>query len=314
GGGGTSSGGGIVIPGTSLSNNGIVEVILNPNQYEKFGLTPASVTTSGAKTTATTFVATVTINGVPTTSFTGYDPVLMKVPYATSTTNKDNLVVRAQNGSIVPRTLYKDGYLYVNTNDISGVFTIVENGVSFGDISSATHDWAMTGVNALAARNIINGVGNGFYEPNRSVTRAEFIKMVVSMFNVYDPSAGANFTDVVYGEWYNTYVGTAQALGITKGYEDGSFRPNDTISREEMSTMLYRAAEILSVAIETTNNAGEFADDWNIQDYAKLPVYKMRNAGILNGVGDNMFDPKNDCTRAQAAVAIYNMFVISMAR
>lgn len=320
-GGGSSSGGsgsgsngsGVVIPGTNLSGNlAGGEVILNPNQYQKYGVTAANVVVSLTKPTANTFSVGITINGQPVTNFTGYDAVMIKVPYASSSANPNSLVVYNQNGSIVPRSLFKDGYMYVRTNNISGVFTIAENVVTFNDISNATHDWAMTGVNALASRNIINGVGNGSFEPNRSVTRAEFVKMVVSMFDVNDTSASANFTDVSAGDWYNAVVGTAQKLGITNGYEDGSFRPNDTISREEMSTMLYRAAEVLSVVIESANNAGTFEDDWNIQNYAKIPVYKMRNAGILNGVGNNTFDAKSDCTRAQSAVAIYNMFIVSM--
>lgn len=310
--GGTRGGSSVVIPGTQLSNNGVGEAVLNPNQYQKYGATAANITTSVTKQTANTFTVSVSINGTPVTMFTGYDAVMIKVPYSTSTSNPNNLVVYNQNGTIVPRCLYKDGYMYVRTNNIAGIFTIAENPVSFNDISNATHDWAMTGVNALAARTIINGVGNGNFEPNRAVTRAEFVKMIVSMFDVHNTAASSVFTDVSASDWYNTYVGTAQQLGITNGYEDGSFRPNDTISREEMSTMLYRAAEVLSVIIESANNAQNFEDDWNIQDYAKIPVYKMRSAGILNGVGNNMYDPKNDCTRAQSAVAIYNMFIVSM--
>ncbi len=312
---GTTSGGpGIIMP--NLSSTGSIEVILNPNVYEKYGITSAStIVTGGTKPTANTFVASITIDGVPRTSFAGYyDPVLIKVPYSPSgATSTDNIVVYHSSGNVVPRTLYKDGYIYVNTTDISGTFTIAESTAAFNDISAASHSWAITSVGALAARGVINGVGGGNYDPDRSVTRAEFIKMVVSIFNMYDTTKAANFTDVAAGEWYNTYVGTAQSMGITNGYEDGSFRPNNTITREEMSTMLYRAAEVLSVKIEAAN-VENFADDWNIQDYAKVPVYKMRGAGILQGVGENNFDPKNNCTRAQAAVAIYNMFRVSMAR
>jgi len=314
-GGGTNSGNGIVVPGTSLSNNGVIEVILNPNQYEKYGITSANVSTSGSKLSANTFTAAVSINGVATSLFTGYDPVLIKVPYSTTSSNLNNLVVYDAAGAVVPRSIYKDGYMYVNTNSIAGTFTIAEAAqAAFEDISNATHNWAMTAVNSLNARGIIRGVGNNIFEPNRSVTRAEFTKMIISMFNVYDPKASAKFTDVNGADWFNSYVGTAQALGVTNGYEDGSFRPNDTISREEMSTMLYRAAEVLSVKIEAQTAASDFADDWNIQGYAKIPVYKMRAAGILNGVGNNEFDPKSDCSRAQAAVAINNMFGVSMAR
>ncbi|MCX7714177.1 MAG: S-layer homology domain-containing protein [Clostridia bacterium] len=208
--------------------------------------------------------------------------------------------------------MYKDGYVIVNTDNISGTFTIKEVKKSFSDVKA---DWAVDAVSALAARNVINGVGDDTYEPDRTVTRAEFVKMIVTMFNVGDASATASFADVSSSDWYAPYVAAAQKLGITTGYaEDNTFRPNNTISREEMSAMLYRAADVLSVSMTSTTASSMYIDDSSIQSYAKAAVYKMQEAGILKGVGDNMFDAKGNCTRAQAAVAIYNMFKASMTK
>ena len=81
-----------------------------------------------------------------------------------------------------------------------------------------------------------------------------------------------------------------------------------------MSAMLYRAADVLSVDIKASVSKTEFSDDASIQEYAKVPVYKMQQAEVLKGVGNGLFDPQGTCTRAQAAVAIYNMFVLSMSK
>lgn len=288
-----------------------VSVQLNPSQHTKYG-----VSTNVAYTASTpsngTFNIGVTVDGVNTTEFNGFDPVYVQIPYTTNVTDTTTLIVRDGNGNIVPRSLYKDGKMYMNVSSIVNPYTIASNPVSFGDVY---HDWAVQSINALAAREIINGVGEGLYDPDRAVTRAEFTKMIVTMFDVYDSSAVSTFADIDANQWFAPYVATAQKLAITNGYaEDNTFRPNQIISREEMSAMLYRAADVLSVSITAKQNKTEFADDASIQEYAKTPVYKMQQAEVLKGVGNNIFDPQGTCTRAQAAVAIYNMFVLSMSK
>lgn len=318
-GGGGSSGGSSVnlggstwIPGITGANTASgIDVRLNPSQQTQYGVSK-NVAYSASFLSPTSFTVGVTVDGVPTTNFAGYDPIYIKVPYNSTIADTTTLVVKDSNGNIIPRSLYTNGKTLVNIRNLASSYSIVNNPVSFGDVH---HPWATTSINALAAREIINGVGDGLYDPDRAVTRAEFTKMIVTMFDVYDSSATATFADIDNSQWYAPYVATAQKLAITNGYaEDNTFRPNQIISREEMSAMLYRAAEVLSVDIKATLSKTEFSDDASIQEYAKVPVYKMQQAEVLKGVGNNLFDPQGTCTRAQAAVAIYNMFVLSMTK
>lgn len=309
---GTSVGGTTWYPGISGSNlpSGMF-VQLNPSQETEYGITK-NVGYSGSMLTPTTFTVGVSVDGVARSSFQGYDPVYVRVPFKSTIADTSTIIVKDANGRIVPRSLYDsvNGKMLVNLRNISSSYSIENNPVSFGDVS---HDWAVKSINALAAREIINGVGDGLYDPDRAVTRAEFTKMIVTMFDVFDPSASTTFADIAGSEWYAPYVATAQKLAITNGYpEDNTFRPNQIISREEMSAMLFRAADVLSVEVKAKLAKVDFADDANIQEYAKVPVYKMQQAQVLQGVGNNLFDPQGTCTRAQAAVAIYNMFVLSM--
>jgi hypothetical protein len=314
--GGSSSGSGSTysnstwIPGITSANTASgINVQLNPSQETESGIT-RTVAYSAAYTSTSSFTVGVTLDGVATTNFTGYDPVYVTVPYTANLTDTTTLVVKDAFGNIIPRSLYSGSNMLVNLKDLSSTYTIVNNPVSFDDV---THPWAVTSINALAARGIVSGVGDNLYDPDRAVTRAEFTKMIVSMFDVYDSSAVAQFADIDNTEWYAPYVGTAQKLAITNGYaEDNTFRPNQIISREEMSAMLFRAAEVLSVDVTASISKTEFSDDASIQEYAKVPVYQMQQAEVLQGVGNNTFDPQGTCTRAQAAVAIYNMFVLSM--
>lgn len=311
-GGSTNMGGTTWIPGITGANTPSgIDVRLNPSQETQSGV-KKNVAYTAAFITPDTFTVGVTVDGVKVTNFDGYDPVYVKVPYKTNLADTSTLVVKDANGNIIPRSYYADGYMYVNLKDLSSTYTIFNNPKSFADVH---HDWAVKQINALAAREIINGVGDNLFDPDRSVTRAEFTKMIITMFGVFDSLAVSTFADIDNSQWYAPYVATAQKLAVTNGYaEDNTFRPNQVISREEMSAMLYRAAEVLSVDIKAKVSKTDFSDDASIQDYAKVPVYKMQQAEVLKGVGNNLFDPQGTCTRAQAAVAIYNMFVLSMTK
>lgn len=271
--------------------------------------TVAGALTSGQMTAANMFAVNVMTNGTSVTSFTGFDPVKVSVPYVTHTSqNPADLVVVDSYGNVVPRTAYINGAIKMGTKNVNSPYTVVSMTASFNDVYA---EWAKAPISALAVRNIINGVGDNNFDPDRAITRAEFVKMIVTMFDVYDSTSVTSFTDVQANAWYAPYIGTAAKYGITNGRGDGTFDPNAQISRQEMSAMLYRAAETLGVAMASANGT-TFADDASIAAYAKAPVYSMQAEGILKGVGDNNFDPLSPCTRAQGAVAIFNMLATSL--
>lgn len=309
-GGSSGGGGGIIIPNTgNLGTTGTITAVLNPNQYGSYGTDAANVKVTGTKLSDNTFSVKAAINGTEYVSFDGYDPIMVKIPYNATIADTYKLVVLDSNNNVVPRSFYKNGYMYMATSNVGGIFTIAAIDKSFNDV---TQDWAVEAIKALAARNVINGVGDDNFDPENVVTRAQFVKMITAMFDVLDYSAVGTFTDVANDAWYAPYVATAQKLGITLGYEDGTFRPDASITREEMCAMLYRAADVLSVQLTATTGESTFNDDAAISDYAKSAIYAMQRADIIHGVGDNRFDPQGISTRAQAAVAIYNMFKVSM--
>lgn len=308
--GGSSGGGGIIIPNTgNLGTTGTITAVLNPNQYGSYGTDAANVKVTGTKLSDNTFSVKAAINGTEYVSFDGYDPIMVKIPYNATIADTYKLVALDSNNNVVPRSFYKNGYMYMATSNVGGIFTIAAIDKSFNDV---TQDWAVEAIKSLASRNVINGVGDDNFDPENVVTRAQFVKMITAMFDVMDYSAVGTFTDVANDAWYAPYVATAQKLGITLGYEDGTFRPDASITREEMCAMLYRAADVLSVQVTATTSETTFNDDAAISDYAKSAIYTMQRADIIHGVGDNRFDPQGISTRAQAAVAIYNMFKVSM--
>jgi hypothetical protein len=271
--------------------------------------TPNGTTGSGIMTAPNGFMVNVTSNGAAVTNLQGFDPVKVRVPYlAQASQNTMDLVVMDAYGNVVPRAVYANGNMVMGTKTVSPSYTIQSSKVSFNDVSA---DWAVSQISALAVRGIINGVGDNNYDPDRVVTRAEFAKMLVTMFDIYDASAYASFADVEPGAWYASYIGTASKYGIVNGRGDGTFDPNARITRQEMSAMLYRAATAMGVSLSAPNGSS-FNDDAAIHDWAKESVYSMQASSVLKGVGDNTFDPQGDCSRAQGAVAIYNMLVASL--
>lgn len=174
----------------------------------------------------------------------------------------------------------------------------------FDDIDGVT--WAKEAIVYLAEKKIINGVGDGKFAPDDNVTRAEMAKMISGAF-LTKAEAGENpFNDVAEDDWSCEYIKKAYSAGIITGYEDGSFRPNDVITRQDAAVMLYRAAKYFNIDFYA-EVANYFMDEAEFADYAVEAINSMYNMGFINGVGDGKFAPNDMTTRAQTAKMIYGM-------
>ena len=182
---------------------------------------------------------------------------------------------------------------------IDNTENITENTGVFKDLGSV--EWAREYIEGLAKSGIINGKADSVFAPNDTVTREEFVKMAVKMFDIADNTAECEFTDVDKYEWYYKYVAAATKNNLIKGIGDGRFGVGQAITRQDIATILWNGCKDI---IET--EAGEaFIDDYKISDYARIPISMLKGAGIINGVGDNEFNPNKNATRAEAAKMIY---------
>ena len=177
----------------------------------------------------------------------------------------------------------------------------VINTTGFSDVLN--DHWCASQIATLYNKGIINGAGDGKFLPDNTVTRAEFSKMLVNaLFADYAETKNAEFTDVSADAWYYEYVNKAVDLGIVMG-SDGAFMPNETISRQDMAIMVYRAFEKLGVTLPSEGKT--FADDSSVAEYAKSAVAALAGNGILNGMEDGNFMPTGKLNRAQAAKVLY---------
>ncbi|WKV08348.1 alpha amylase N-terminal ig-like domain-containing protein [Thermoanaerobacterium sp. CMT5567-10] len=182
-------------------------------------------------------------------------------------------------------------------------YAALEYDKTFDDIKNS---WAKDDIEVLASRHIIDGMTESKYVPNKTVTRAEFASMILKLLNMKEEPYSGEFSDVKSGDWYANAIEAAYKARIIEG--DGkNMRPNDSITREEMTAIAMRAYEILTSYKEENIGNTAFNDDKDISDWAKNVVANAVKVGIVNGEPNNLFAPKGNATRAEAAAIIYGL-------
>lgn len=177
----------------------------------------------------------------------------------------------------------------------------------FTDIDEST-EWARESIEKLAKKGIVNGRDENSFAPKELVKRAEFLKMVISVFDLKaDNAQEISFDDVTSDKWYYEIIKTANALNIAGGYGNGYFGAEDNITRQDASVIMARAAQAAGFEFTDKEDMIDFADSKDISDYAAEATEKLVKAGILHGNDDGSFKPKDNCTRAQAAVMLANI-------
>ena len=194
-------------------------------------------------------------------------------------------------GAIVPQT--------------TTTIQVEENKEYFNDLNG--YEWAKEAVNKLAAGKIISGNGSGEFEPERNVTRAEFLKMLLGAMDLVNDDAVCNFDDVDKSLWCYKYIASAYELGITGGKSNTLFGTDDYITREEAAAFMHRTANRAYIPL-SGDVKEKFSDYESISDWAKRSVEIMQQSGIINGTENNMFMPHDCTTRAQAAKMICGLF------
>lgn len=188
------------------------------------------------------------------------------------------------------------------------IYAVVENNKSFEDVTS---HWAKEDIELLTSKLVVKGVDSKRFNPNGKVTRAEFAAMLVRALGLSTDQAQAVFKDVDENSWYGGIVQKAVQAKIINGYEDGTFRPHENITRQEMAVMIIRAFEFTGTTVDVHENEenllSEFTDGDGIQPWAKEAIAKAVRASIVSGRSESEFVPNGTATRAEAAKMIKNL-------
>ncbi|CAM3245617.1 S-layer-like y domain-containing protein [Paenibacillus lupini] len=211
--------------------------------------------------------------------------------------------------SSVPAVIsVRDGKTVITIKSMgNSIYTAAEITRTFSD--TAIH-WAKADIALLAGKGILNGTSAGKFEPERAVTRAEFAAMLVRALGIREMGEPRTFKDITSGSWYADAVKLASGAGIINGYGDGSFRPNNQVTREEMAIMSVKALE-LATGNKLVAAALSYKDSGSISNWASDAVGKATGAGILKGKPDGSFAPSGSVTRAEAATLLKRLLVSS---
>lgn len=184
---------------------------------------------------------------------------------------------------------------------------------TFGDITGIHAHKNQAAIEALASREIINGKTQNLFEPEETMTRAEFAAIVVRSLGL-KPVANDKFKDVPSSEWYAAYVGTANSYGIVQGTSetaDAIFNPNGKITRQEAAVMIARAAKLCGMDTTIENGLirdtlAQFGDYVKSDDWSRGALTFCYKENILDQA-DLDIRPKDNILRSEIAQMLFNM-------
>lgn len=175
---------------------------------------------------------------------------------------------------------------------------------AFSDLDAKA--WYHEGVDYALTNGLMNGVGGGKFEPDGQLTRAQLVTVLYRAAGEPDTGKQVNpFTDVADDAWYTKAVIWAANNGIVNGVAKNTFAPDDSITREQIATMLYRYA---GAEAATEDKLSAFPDAAKTSDWAKEALNWAVASGLINGVADAngtaSLEPQSTATRAQIATIL----------
>ncbi|MFD0715875.1 discoidin domain-containing protein [Paenibacillus sp. GCM10027626] len=188
-------------------------------------------------------------------------------------------------------------------------FAVGYNEVGFKDVAGKA--WYHEAVAFISARDIVRGLGGGLFAPERNVTRADFLIMVMNAYGIEADADGTGGFADAGNKYYTRYLGTAKRLGLVSGTGGGNFSPESFIRRQDMMVILYRALETLGEL--PTGSSGHtlksFPDSDGVAKYARTAMQRFVEAGIMNGNGKRLAAPAFS-TRAEAVQVLYRLLTL----
>ncbi|WP_240160011.1 LamG-like jellyroll fold domain-containing protein [Paenibacillus aceris] len=165
--------------------------------------------------------------------------------------------------------------------------------------------WANRTVQIMSAKYIVEGVSDAFFQPEKAITRAEFVALLMKSIHLPQQKQ-SRFQDVPESAWYAPYVAGAAVSGLVSGEDDTTFRPESVISREEMAVLLARVVEQAGGKSEQSG-VESFQDANQMAAWARPSIALTAKLGLLQGRADQWFIPSGSVSRAEAAQALFNL-------
>ncbi|MGD6855727.1 pullulanase [Bacillus infantis] len=211
-----------------------------------------------------------------------------------------------QDGSFTAVPTVFDGKTAKIKSLTNSVYAIVENDKSFPDVDRLS--WAEEYIETLASKYIIKGKADGKYAPGEEITRAEFTVLLVRALGLPAKAYDKKFSDVKGNEWFNANGELTAAVhyGIISGKPDGTFAPNEKLTRAQAAVMIARAMDLGFLEFDKSQlNANkkltDFKDASQFGAWAKEGAEAVYQSGIMSGMTKTTFNPNGYTKRDQMA-------------
>jgi hypothetical protein len=178
-------------------------------------------------------------------------------------------------------------------------FSMAVYGVSFSDLSN--HKWAEEAILQMAEAGYINGYDQGDYRPSKELTRGELVA-IINRMNNFTEEKETDFTDVSSKHWAFAEIKRAYNAGYISGFPDNTFRPDELVTREQFAYILYKLYDLAE-----EQEIKSISDKNSIAEWSWKAIERVVANGLMKGYEDGSFRSLNRITRAEGAVALYNV-------
>lgn len=266
--------------------------------------------------TPVTFKVTASYKGttVDVEQFGGYVERDIPLPTGLDPSKVTTAAVLDPDGSVrhVPTFITtREGKNYAVVNSLTNSdYFLIWNSKAFADVEG---HWSKQAVNEMASRMIVKGIDDDHYNPDAVITRAELAAVVVRALGLSDNegSGHSEFTDVKAGDWYAGAVAKAVEYGLIKGYDNQTFAPDQTITRQEALVIMARAMKLAGLEAEGLDAdvlLSPFADRAALASWAKPAIAAAVKNGIVEGSAEGL-RPAGNLTRAETAVIVQRFLI-----
>lgn len=225
-------------------------------------------------------------------------------------------VVLYQDGTVrhVPTYVQmRDGHAVAVIHSLTNsTYALVSYSPRFAD---AEQHWAQVAIHDLASRMIVNGNGADRFIPDAAIKRAEFAAIAIRALGLPYDHAASSFADVHADDWFAGALAAAKRYGLASGYEDGTYRPANTITRQEAVVMLQRMMQLVGLDVTVSDEEANlllagFADSHETPAWSKPAVAATVKHGLVTGSG-GMLRLTDEITRAETAALIHRLLQLA---
>lgn len=289
----------IYLSANNVTGSGTIHVISSP--------TDCTLTHNGQNISSLTLRPGTSISLTAQATYYG-QPVTLEQSEFSYFCSEDIGTISSSGIFTVANTSYAEGMITATCRDISITIPVKTTG-RFSDVS-ASH-WGLQYIEMLTKAGIIHGITESTFEPDQNISRGDFILMLYRACGSPAVSDKYSFMDVPRNTYYASAIAWARALGITTGFDDGTFRPDTPLTREQAFTLVYRAFPALGVSYidSALSLLNAFSDKTLLADYAAIPTATLIRMHIVSG-SNGRLEPTENLTRAQMSkilcITLYN--------